>query len=102
MPREATVAGESKITTDHETIRRWAEERGGRPATVKRTGTSEDPGLLRIAFPGDAGEESLEPISWEKFFETFEKKRLAFLYQDKTAEGELSRFNKLISRAGQE
>ncbi len=102
MPRETTVAGESKITTDHETIRGWVEERGGRPATVKRTGTGEDPGLLRIDFPGYAGEESLEPVSWEKFFETFEKERLAFLYQDKTAEGELSRFNKLISREGQE
>ena len=28
---------ESKTTTDHDEIRRWAEERGGKPATVKGT-----------------------------------------------------------------
>ena len=27
----------SKITTDHDEIRKWAEERGGRPATVRST-----------------------------------------------------------------
>ena len=29
----------SKTTTDHDEIRRWAEERGGRPAHVKDTGS---------------------------------------------------------------
>ena len=31
------MAGETKITTNHEEIRKWAEARGGKPATVKRT-----------------------------------------------------------------
>ena len=31
------MAGQSNTTTDHETIRRWAEERGGEPATVRGT-----------------------------------------------------------------
>jgi hypothetical protein len=92
------MAGESHTTTDHSVIKKWVEERGGRPATVKRTGSREEPGILRIDFPGYSGEESLEPISWEDFFEKFEEKKLAFLYQEQTKEGQQSRFCKLISR----
>lgn len=92
------MAGESKITTDHDEIRRWVEERGGWPACVKGTGGEGDPGLLRIDFPGYSGEETLQRISWEEFFGAFEKHRLAFLYQDKTSDGKVSRFNKLVSR----
>ena len=28
---------EGNVTTDHEKIRKWAEERGGKPSTVKGT-----------------------------------------------------------------
>ncbi|WP_394844558.1 hypothetical protein LZC95_46825 [Pendulispora brunnea] len=87
-------------TTDHERIRRWAEERGGHPARVKRTSRGKgDTGILRIDFPGFSGEGTLEEISWKQFFDTFEKKELAFLYQDRTATGKPSRFAKLIDRA---
>lgn len=92
------MAGESKTTTDHKVIRQWVEERGGRPATVKRTGDADKPGVLRIDFPGYSGEESLEEIPWNTFFEKFEENQLAFLYQDKTAGGEESRFFKLVKR----
>lgn len=92
------MAGESKITTDHDEIKRWVEERGGYPASVKATSEDGDPGLLRIDFPGYSGDESLERISWEDFFEKFEEKDLAFLYQETMREGEESRFFKLISR----
>ena len=87
----------SKRTTDHETIKRWVEARNGRPAHVKRTGDG-DPGVLRIDFPGYSGEESLEEISWDVFFAKFDEKELAFVYQDKTDGGEVSTFNKLVSR----
>ena len=43
----------------------------------------QDAGVLRIDFPGGSGEESLEPISWDEWFEKFEENRLAFLYQDR-------------------
>ena len=91
------MAGESKTTTDHDTIRKWAEERGGRPAGVKGTGGGEDPGVLRIDFPGGA---ELEEISWDEFFEKFEENKLAFLYQDEKASGEQSTFFKFVSREG--
>lgn len=92
------MAGESKQTTDHNTIKKWVEERGGKPATVRRTGNEEDPGVLRINFPGYSGDQSLEDISWDDFFKKFDEKHLAFLYQDKTSEGQQSRFFKLINR----
>ena len=92
------MAASSKTTTDHNTIRKWAEERGGRPARVKRTGGGDDPGVLRIDFPGYSGKDSLEHISWEEFFEKFDASRLALLYQEETAGGERSNFNKLVSR----
>ena len=84
---------ESKRTTDHETIRRWAEARNGHPATVQGTGSDDDAGILRIDFdePGDDDDERLEEITWEEFFDKFEEKRLAFLYQEKTASGEPSK-----------
>ncbi|MDP8959536.1 MAG: hypothetical protein M3N51_10160 [Actinomycetota bacterium] len=92
------MAGTSKCTTDHEVIRRWAEDRGGRPAGVEQSGGGEDPGILRIDFPGYSGDESLTEISWEEFFEKFEEKQLGFLYQEETAQGETSRFFKFVTR----
>jgi hypothetical protein len=88
----------STTTTDHDQIRRWAEERGGKPAHVKRTGGGDDPGVLRIDFPGYSGEESLEEISWDEWFRKFEDQGLALVYQESTADGEQSNFNKLVRR----
>jgi hypothetical protein len=93
-----THSGTSKTTTDHDTIRKWAEERGGSPATVKGTGSDDEAGVLRIDFPGYSGEDRLEHISWDEFFEKFDDKKLAFLYQDETKDGEESRFFKLVNR----
>jgi alkylation response protein AidB-like acyl-CoA dehydrogenase len=92
------MAGESKTTTDHETIRRWAEERGGKPASVRGTEAGGEPGVLRIDFPGGAGEDSLEHISWDEWFRKFEESGLAFLYQEEKAGGEGSTFFKLVNR----
>ena len=83
-------------TTDHEAIRRWVESRKGRPSVVKSTEGKGGGGLLRIDF--GAPEDSLDEVSWDEFFETFDKNRLAFLYQEKTADGRQSRFNKFVDR----
>ena len=84
-------------TTDHDAIRRWAEERGGHPATVATTREGDEAGILRIDFESTEAE-GLERISWEQFFKTFEESRLAFLYQDRTESGDTSRFFKLVRR----
>jgi hypothetical protein len=92
------MASESKTTTNHDEIKKWAEARGGKPATVKSTESGNEPGVLRIDFPGYSGAKSLEEISWDEFFKKFDEKKLAFLYQEHTANGEESRFFKLVSR----
>jgi hypothetical protein len=97
MPQAKSQAS-SHTTTDHAEIQRWVSERGGHPARVKGTETSRTSGVLRIDYPGFSGEERLEEISWEEFFEGFEKNKLAFLCQDKTSDGKLSRFSKLVDR----
>ncbi len=83
-----------KVTTDHDEIREFVERRGGHPARVVRTGAGDDPGLLRIDYPGYGGARSLEPISWDEFFDKFDESRLALVYQDEPD----SRFTKLVSR----
>jgi hypothetical protein len=92
------MAGESHTTTDHDEIRRWVEERGGRPATVAGTERGDTAGVLRIDFPGVGAEDSLEEIGWDEFFKKFDDAKLAFVYQDKKADGEESRFSKFVSR----
>mgnify|MGYP001057978884 CR=1 FL=1 len=92
------MASDSKATTDHQTIMKWTAERGGIPSAVRDTGDG-DPGVLRIDFPGyGVGEEQLKHISWEEFFEKFEDKDLAFLYQETTKSGDISRFFKFVDR----
>jgi hypothetical protein len=89
------MAAQAIATTDHETIRHWAEQRNGHPACVK--GTRGQRGcLLRIDF--DPPEESLDPIEWDEFFATFDSNNLAFLYQEETAAGRTSRFGKFVDR----
>ncbi|NEE02323.1 hypothetical protein [Phytoactinopolyspora halotolerans] len=89
---------ETRTTTDHEEIRRWAEGHGGTPARVRGT-EADSTGVLRIDFPGGAGDESLEHIDWEDWFATFESRDLAFLYQTQKASGEDSTFFKLVNRS---
>ena len=89
----------SKTTTDHDEIRNWVEERDGHPAIVKGTEKGGS-ALLRIDYPGFSGEDRLEEITWDEFFDIFDENNLAFLHQDQTADGELSRFSKFVERTG--
>jgi len=88
----------SETLTDHERIREWAEARKAKPACVKGTGGKNDVGMIRLDFPGYSGGDSLEEISWDEWFEQFDENNLALVVQEKTADGETSNFNKLVSR----
>lgn len=92
------MATDTRTTTDHDEIRRWVEEHGGEPASVKGTESGDEPGVLRIDFPGGTGEDQLEHISWEDWFAKFDENDLAFLYQETKAGGGDSTFFKLIRR----
>jgi hypothetical protein len=74
---------DTRTTTDHEEIRRWAEERGGRPAAV--VDDSRDcnvAGGLRIDFPDYDSGETLKEITWAEFFDRFEEENLTFVFQE--------------------
>lgn len=88
----------SKTTTSHAQIRRWAEARGARPARVRGTGRRNDPGMIRLDFPGYSGAGKLQEISWDQWFDAFDENQLALVYQERTAGGNRSNFNKLVAR----
>jgi len=88
----------SRTSTDHDEIRKWAEARRAKPSRVKGTGSGDDPGMIRLDFPGFSGAGSLEEISWDEWFQAFDDNGLALVYQERTADGEQSNFNKIIAR----
>jgi hypothetical protein len=80
-----------KYTREHELIRRWAEERGGRPARVRGMGLRRDTAtVLRIAF--GPLPPTWEALDWEAFFRAFDENDLAFLYEENAG----SRICKLV------
>ena len=88
----------SKTTQDHDEIQQWAERRGAKPGEVASTEEKDGPGILRIMFPKAPhhNDGALKEISWDEFFEKFDASGLALVYQEMTAEGAESNFNKLI------
>ncbi len=84
----------AKSATDHDTIRKWVESKGGKPAAVKTTHQGGDVGIIRIMFPGNPQSEhdNLTEISWDEFFRQFDESKLALLYEED------SLFSKLVSR----
>jgi hypothetical protein len=86
--------GRSLVTTDHEVIRQWAEARKAVPATVSGTEHEGHLGVLRFDFPGYDGDRLTE-VSWDDWFEAFDKRGLNFIYQQKQASGKRSNFFQL-------
>lgn len=78
----------TKYTTDHQEIKQWAEKHSGKPEIINSPNADESMVGLRIDFPGVEDEVFLsdekppEVISWQKFFEAFEKQQLAFEYEE--------------------
>jgi len=90
---EPERAGRSLATTNHEVIRQWAEERGGRPATVEGTEHGDRLGVLRFDFGEDT--RKLREVSWDEWFRTFDERKLNFLYQEERTDGRQSTFFRL-------
>ena len=89
----------SKVTTDHDEIRRWTLARSGKPAAPLHLKSADNgTGLIHIYFPDDRSKNSLTEISWEDWFKKFDAAKLAFLYQELTPGGQKSNFNQVVSR----
>jgi hypothetical protein len=88
----------SKTTQEHDEIRKWAEARNAIPCEVASTERDGEAGILRFCFPNakNRNDDSLKQIEWDQFFEKFDENGLSMVYQEKTAGGARSNFNKLI------
>jgi hypothetical protein len=87
--------GRSLATTHHQVIKDWAEARGGTPATVDGTEHGDHLGVLRFDFGGES--DNLRQVSWEEWFETFDARKLNFIYQEQRRDGRQSNFFRLES-----
>jgi hypothetical protein len=84
----------AETTTDHDTIRKWAENHGGKPAAVESTHSGDDVGIIRVMFPDapQSEHDNLVEIDWEEFFREFDERELALLYDPN------GRFSKIVGR----
>jgi hypothetical protein len=79
------------ITIEHAQIMEWTQSRGGSPVIDK----SSDNVCPVIRFNSDGHGTQ---VSWDEWMSAFERGEWAFIYQDRTADGELSRSWKVIPR----
>lgn len=89
--------GQTLATRDHDVIMQWATDRKADPATIRGTEHGGRPGVLRFDFPGYDEGGQLAPVSWDKWFETFDDRELVFDYQEHTRNHRTSNFFKLDS-----
>lgn len=89
--------GETLVTRDHDVIRRWAEARGAKPATVPGSEHDGHLGVLTFDFPGYGGE-NLEHVSWDEWFKAFDARDLEFVFQEHKSDGSESNFFRLRRR----
>ncbi|MCB0587586.1 MAG: hypothetical protein KDD06_19995 [Phaeodactylibacter sp.] len=68
-------------TVDHEAIQSWAEAREARPARLSRFEDEQVPGRIKFRFPGDDYPDE-EGLSWDEFFDIFDRERLEFVFED--------------------
>ena len=84
---EAGDSAHSRITANHDEIRTWVEDHGGRPVRANASGAPEDPGVPQIDFLRGRGDRSLEPMEWDEWFRLFDDYGLAVLFRDGDDEG---------------
>jgi hypothetical protein len=83
---------QGKVTLDCKFIQHWADARGGRPAFIRQLTPSGAEMTLSIVFPDSDCGQIVRNLSWEEFFEHFDRLKLAFIYQEGDEGQELSRF----------
>jgi hypothetical protein len=78
------------VTYDHDLVRDWAARHQAEPATGEASASGpatvnvNDGGTgIRFNFPGFA---RFRPISWEEWFEHFEREQLSFVFEEELAD----------------
>ncbi|WP_435821678.1 hypothetical protein [Micromonospora parva] len=84
--------GRSLITANHEVIKRWARDRGAKPATIAGTERDGRAGVLTFNIPGYRESSRIREITWDEWFYTFDLRRLNLIYQEQLRDGRQSNF----------
>ncbi|MFG1775123.1 hypothetical protein ACGFIG_01650 [Micromonospora sp. NPDC049048] len=84
--------GRSLVTANHEVIRRWARERGAKPATIAGTEREGRAGVLTFNMPGYRESSRIREITWDEWFRTFDERKLNLIYQEQLRNGRPSNF----------
>jgi hypothetical protein len=82
------------VTIDHATIVSWAQRRGARPSTFEG-----DEHRWPVFFDFGPAASDVVEISWDRFFEEFERADLALTYRDTGPNGELDDSYEFIKRS---
>ena len=89
----------TQTTNDHEAIRRWAAEHRAEPATGEASASGpatidvNDGGVgIRFNFPGFA---RFRPISWDEWFDHFDRHRLLFAFEEQDRQQVAARAHEL-------
>jgi hypothetical protein len=78
-----------KITWNHQEIKKWAEKHNGKPAVFDDPNALGDKLGIRIDFKGKRDERYMSVdvktrlVTWKRFFEIFDRRNLAFVYNEK-------------------
>jgi hypothetical protein len=96
----------TRVTRDHDEIRRWAVLHKAEPATGEATGSGpavldvNDGGAgIRFNFPGFS---RLRSIGWEEWFDNFEQHQLLFVYEEEDGAQVANRARELWEARGRE
>lgn len=88
--------GQTLLTRNHDVVRTWARAREAEPATgVGKMDVRDGGTALRFEFPGMG---RFEPMSWDDWFAEFERYAMTFVFQERTAEGDVSHRYRLVIR----
>lgn len=84
-------------TYDHQVLKNWAAQRGAIPALWQASPQGGRLGFRFLQQP--TATPPATELSWEAFFEEFEARQLALLFEDNNDEGKLSHKYTLIDRS---
>lgn len=88
-----------RVTTNHSTIKQWAENRGGIPVRIRQDGSTPGLGDIKIYFPDTEEKgENWEELPWNEFLEQFENQKLAMEYKENDANGDVSLYYQMLDR----
>lgn len=87
---------QGRITTDRNVIKKWVKARRGWPAIIQKMSGTGIEMALSIIFPDSQAEVVLKKITWEEFFEQFDKQQLVFVYKEIDQNQQKSRYFALL------